>query len=235
MKSPKHRTENAFSAATVSLFGGSATNLNNNISINSTTGVIAVSGSTPVGTYSIGVDVTNVIGTTTFANVLSVTVNSGLGNNGPGGIGSPASLQAWFKADAGSSNSADGASVSQWTDQSGNNRIASQATVSSQPTFQANSANGKPALRFDGSNDFFNTNLTWSGTNQMTMFVVANGSNYQSAVTFEGVGQYHLYPWGGGGVRYIINNDGATSGPLAGSRGDFTQRAPAEGMPAAPA
>lgn len=58
----------------------------------------------------------------------------------------------WLKADAGVT--LNGSTVSQWDDQSGNGNHAVQATASYQPTFVANQLNGKPVLRFDGSNDF---------------------------------------------------------------------------------
>ena len=51
--------------------------------------------------------------------------------------------------------------VSEWKDQSGNGNDATQATAGNQPTIYSGGAlvkeNGKPALEFDGSNDFVAT------------------------------------------------------------------------------
>lgn len=54
----------------------------------------------------------------------------------------------------------DGDPVSSWTDQSGNNYHAAQATLGKQPEFKTNLVNGKPALRFDGVDD----RLSFSGS-----------------------------------------------------------------------
>lgn len=69
---------------------------------------------------------------------------------------SPASvtgLQAWYKADAGTSTTTDGVAISQWSDQSGNARHLVQATGASQPLYKAAIQNGLPVVRFDGTND----------------------------------------------------------------------------------
>jgi hypothetical protein len=48
---------------------------------------------------------------------------------------------------------ADGAAVATWGDVSGNGNSATQGTGANQPTFQTNELNGKPVVRFDGTND----------------------------------------------------------------------------------
>lgn len=48
--------------------------------------------------------------------------------------------------------------ISQWTDATGTYN-ATQSTVANQPTLVTNAINGKPAVRFDGVNDFLNWNL----------------------------------------------------------------------------
>ncbi len=59
--------------------------------------------------------------------------------------------------------------VSKWYDQSGNQNDATQSTEGSQPQIYNGSAviteNGKPALDFDGSDDFFPIDSTASGLN----------------------------------------------------------------------
>src|SRR2546425_13097606 len=62
-------------------------------------------------------------------------------------------LQLWLKADAGVTTNATGG-VTQWVDQSPNGNTAAQTTDASAPLFVADAQNGKPALRFDGVDDF---------------------------------------------------------------------------------
>lgn len=67
----------------------------------------------------------------------------------------PAQIQksVWLDAADTSTITLNGATVSQWSDKSGNGRNAVQATAASQPTYTANSLNGKTSLYFDGTDD----------------------------------------------------------------------------------
>lgn len=65
---------------------------------------------------------------------------------GPGFVNN--GIQMWLRADDVT------ASVSSWSDYSGNDVNAVQATVASQPALVSNTLNFNPAFRFDGSNDF---------------------------------------------------------------------------------
>ena len=97
-----------------------------------------------------------------------------------------AGLQLWLKADAGVDTL--NGTVSRWHDQSGNGNDAVQASASRQPLMLANALNGKPVLRFDGSND----KLGFTGTTHMTqfsLFVVINNhagvpNNQGNVITF---------------------------------------------------
>jgi hypothetical protein len=60
-------------------------------------------------------------------------------------------LVGWWRAESLLLN--DGASVSTWSDESGQANHLSQATGTKQPTYRTNVLNGKPAIRFDGVND----------------------------------------------------------------------------------
>jgi len=60
--------------------------------------------------------------------------------------------------------------ISQWTDASGNGYNATQATVVNQPTRVSSAINSKPAVRFDGTNDFLN--WVFSGLGSHTIFMV---------------------------------------------------------------
>jgi len=62
-------------------------------------------------------------------------------------------LQLWLKADVGVSAGAVGA-VTAWADQSGKANNAAQASADQAPVLVADAGNGKPALRFDGVDDF---------------------------------------------------------------------------------
>ena len=64
-----------------------------------------------------------------------------------------AGLSAWYKADAGTSTTTDGAADSQWDDQSGNANHLSQATGAKQPVYKAAIQNGLPVLRHDNTDD----------------------------------------------------------------------------------
>lgn len=65
-----------------------------------------------------------------------------------------ANLSLWLDAnvgayvDSGSTLAADGQTVQQWNDQSGNGYNASQGVANSRPTFATNQLNGYPALNF---------------------------------------------------------------------------------------
>ena len=79
--------------------------------------------------------------------------------------------------DADSLGSTDSAKVQCWYDQSGSSNDTTQNTAGSQPTIVSSGAlvteNGKPAVQFDGSNDFFSTNQS---IRTATVFIVEKGS-----------------------------------------------------------
>jgi hypothetical protein len=64
-------------------------------------------------------------------------------------------IAAWFSTMESGSVILDGTTASQWSDISGNNRHATQATKANQPTYTPDGLNGKPVLTFDGVSDFF--------------------------------------------------------------------------------
>ena len=76
-------------------------------------------------------------------------------------------LALWLKADAGTT--LNGATVSEWADQSGQGRMAVQPTAANQPALVPTEL-GKPALRFDGVNDFLAFNLPVNGLDGLTIF-----------------------------------------------------------------
>ncbi|MDZ4743737.1 MAG: LamG-like jellyroll fold domain-containing protein, partial [Verrucomicrobiota bacterium] len=78
----------------------------------------------------------------------------------------------WLKADAGITKDGNNL-VSQWADSSAS-AMNGSASGSAQPTWVADAFNGKPALRFDGINDFLQLPAGFDNFTQgMTVFVVA--------------------------------------------------------------
>jgi hypothetical protein len=70
---------------------------------------------------------------------------------------------------------ADGDSISQWSDVSGNAKHGLQATGSLRPTLKLAIQNGKPVIRFDGTDDKLVTaSITWGSV--VTVFCVGVGS-----------------------------------------------------------
>ena len=98
-------------------------------------------------------------------------------NNGPGGVGRTdglSKLKLWLKADAGVS----GSSVSEWADQSGSLNNAAQASSTNQPSLQMNVLNGRPVIRFDGTDDYLQTGSIPSfDTDVFTWFLVLQSTN----------------------------------------------------------
>lgn len=74
-------------------------------------------------------------------------------------------LQLWLRADVGVRFDGDPAdpddAVDTWEDQSANGRTCTQATGANQPIFRSAGLNGRPAVEFDGSNDFLANTSTW--------------------------------------------------------------------------
>ncbi len=77
-------------------------------------------------------------------------------------------LQLWLKADT-ITDVVDGASVTTWSDSSGQSRDASAPSTGAQPTFQAIARHGHPAVVFNGTNQF----LDGPAANWQTFFAVA--------------------------------------------------------------
>jgi hypothetical protein len=109
-----------------------------------------------------------------------------------------AGLKLWLRADAGVVSSA--GAVSTWRDQSGSGTDASQATAASQPLLVASAVNGRPALRFDGVNDFLTFGLPLEGSSAATLVLVSANSAARDGGA-NGVANAPLFwnetaPWG---------------------------------------
>jgi hypothetical protein len=89
-------------------------------------------------------------------------------------------LQFWFKAD--SLNLANNDPVTRWEDSGPRSAHATQSIVASQPIYKTNIINGKPVVRFDGSNDYLAlTSASFSG---MTVFAVGNPSGSAAYISY---------------------------------------------------
>lgn len=86
-------------------------------------------------------------------------------------------LRMWLDANAMALNNND--PVSSWTDLSGNNKHAVQDTASYRPLFKTNVLNGKPAVVFDGSNDYLTIDGSMVANTNYSIFAVVkrNSSN----------------------------------------------------------
>ena len=72
--------------------------------------------------------------------------------------------------------SSDGSHVYQWVDRSDQKRSFFQSDTARQPQLVSGVANGRPVVRFDGSNDRFNDRITLAAknNNEITVFAAVN-------------------------------------------------------------
>ena len=94
----------------------------------------------------------------------------------PGGVSQ--NLQYWFKANDGTSTTTDGASITQWNDQSGFNHNATQTGSSDAPIYKASVFNDNPAVYFsNGDNGYFELNLDQIKNSDYTLIGVVERDN----------------------------------------------------------
>lgn len=118
-------------------------------------------------------------------------------------------LKLHLRADAGVNVS--GTEVTGWTDQSGNGNDATQTSASNRPVLVANSMNGKPGLRFNGTNNFLSLPTTTDlgiVNNDYQIFIIAKTSSVTNNVYFltsaqSATEEYEMHTNGSNGVRFI--------------------------------
>ncbi|HNX90067.1 MAG TPA: PKD domain-containing protein, partial [Paludibacteraceae bacterium] len=122
-------------------------------------------------------------------------------------------LTLWLRAD--SALVLNGANVVQWSDCSGNNNNAMQVDNSMQPAFidSVSSINNKPAIRFDGINDFLAFNEI--STIRTCFFVCKHATGYGDYNTT--LGHSSLYHFVGGTGNHLFSSDYASQDILQGS------------------
>ena len=126
-----------------------------------------------------------------------------------------------FTTDAGSTLATTGGTVGRWQDKSGNNRHVTQATSGARPTYQSNSLNAKPSLRFvrSGTSDALSTsNSGASGAANVSFIVLLKYVSVTSddAVVWFGAGTSNagrilIRPNGGSFYRFDTYTNGVTS------------------------
>jgi len=82
----------------------------------------------------------------------------------------------------------DGDEVTTWNDLSGGGYNATQATASKKPTYETNEQNGRPAVRFDGVDDYL-ANATLALAQPYSLFVAIKqtGGGVTGRTPFDGV------------------------------------------------
>lgn len=119
----------------------------------------------------------------------------------PGGVINNHTL--WLKADAGTSSTTDGATVTTWTNSASGAEV-STAAAGQQPIYRRTSANFNynPLLDFDGVNDVFagTSNFGVAGTNLFTSFVVFRKQDNTSSGTL-----YNASPGGTNAFGYWVS------------------------------
>lgn len=86
-------------------------------------------------------------------------------------------LALWLDAEDATSITLNGSTISQWNDKSGNGRNASQATAANQPTYSATGMLGKPAVVFDGTDDFMSVS---DFSNAVSLALIGSGGTILS-------------------------------------------------------
>ena len=109
--------------------------------------------------------------------------------------------------DAGTTNvSADGQSVYQWNDKSGNGRNVLQVTALTRPVYKTDVQNSLPSLRFDGT-QYIDSSATFASYPITIIGVAKNGS---TTGTTRGVAS--VYSSVGGGSRVYMNSSNGLTG-----------------------
>ena len=115
----------------------------------------------------------NICGNSSISDIYNFTIFSS--NTIPG-------LQLWLKADSVPVHIS-GSNIAQWYDCSGNSYSIIQSNTAMQPTVQNNVINGRPVIRFDGSNDYLTGgNILNMGTNSWDIYVIGRSTNNDGAI-----------------------------------------------------
>ena len=89
-------------------------------------------------------------------------------------------LSLWLDASDTSTITHTSNAVAQWADKSGNNYHATQETAANKPILNSTGLNGKPAITFDGTNDYFDIDLDFLADVSHSAFVVLKTTGYSN-------------------------------------------------------
>jgi len=96
-------------------------------------------------------------------------------------------MQAWYRADIITA-LADGDPIASWVDSTANARTLTQSTADYRPAYKVSIQNGRPAIRFDGSNDMLSG--AFAGSLQFTAFSVQRPdifTDYETVYLAQGI------------------------------------------------
>ncbi|MFV0387794.1 MAG: hypothetical protein ACK5NT_03475 [Pyrinomonadaceae bacterium] len=147
--------------------------------------------------------------------LLSMSITGSITAQYPGGVSS-GNLAYWLKADNGTSCTANGCSISAWSDLSGNGKTASQSVLSNQPVFQSSFYNFNPGVAFDGATGGFGDFLTSPsvlGTQTISnanVFIVSSLTGITNNFVFEETASPTRFsshiPWGSSNVYWDVGS-----------------------------
>jgi hypothetical protein len=128
-------------------------------------------------------------------------------------------LYGWWDASVGPFTYATAPKISQWNDRSGNNRHASQATASAQPSVSG-TQNGLSTLTFTAANSQFMSTTSFTLVQPYTIIVAGNmtaaaDSAYVYATPGGGADGPFIYLTGGS-LHFYAGTDLVTTGPTSG-------------------
>lgn len=110
-------------------------------------------------------------------------------------------LLAWYRAD--SYVGSDGDAVGTWSDSSGNGRDMTQGTAGYKPLYKTNIRNGRPVMRFDGTDDYLAASTQFQPVaNKATVFYVLMQTSVASTTIWSNT------TTGNGSGNTFINNGG---------------------------
>lgn len=92
-----------------------------------------------------------------------------------------ASLKYWYKSD--SISQSDGTTILSWLDSSPNTYALTQGIPGARPVFKTNQLNGKPSVRFDGTDDEMNDSASRLTAAPHTVFVVGFSTSIAAGYT----------------------------------------------------
>ena len=125
----------------------------------------------------------------------------------------------------------DGNAVASWTDMTGKGNHAIQATEANKPLYKTNILNGKPVVRFDGTDFLTSPNGAISGlSNAISIFAVYNmtvqtDTSILVAETDDTANRLNIHPNFSGGTVFFdfgnISTGGRVNGAWGGALGTF--------------